>query len=142
MNTMNVDRKRNLPSPYNPLSCKKSSPDILIATRLARARPRTRGRWSKREDQIQVVVDEALTLLRGKRIGEICDAKIWAAICRRVGPRSFACALRQFLDEAKTRGKLPEKPASAFQAYLNEVFPRPEKISRRDAEAQRAGGAR
>ena len=127
MNTMNVDRKRNLPSPYNPLSCKKSGTSDILVKLPARARAYTRGRWSKREAQIQVVVEESLTLLRGSRGKGCTNEKTWAAICRRVGPRSFACALRQFLDEAKTRGKLPRRPASAFQSYLNQVFPKPSK---------------
>ena len=127
MNTMNVDRKRNLPSPYNPHSCKKSGTSNIFAKLPARARVREGGRWSKREYQIQVLVDEALTLLRGQRGKGCTSEKTWAAICSRVGPRSFACALRQFLDEAKTRGKLPRRPASAFQSYLNKVFPKPEK---------------
>ena len=122
---MNVDRKRNLPSPYNPHSCKKSVPDILIAPGTARARAHTRK--AKREAQVQVLIEEAVTLLRGKRIGNVnCDAKIWAKACRNIGPRKFAAILRQFLDEAKTRGKLPRHPASAFQSYLNKVFPKPE----------------
>ena len=125
--TNHVDRKRNFPSPYNPHSCKKSVPVIFLDPGTARARVHAGGRWSKREDQIQVVVEEAVMLLRGSRTGRPCDAKIWAAICRSVGPRKFAAALRQFLDEAKNRGKLPRRPASAFQSYLNKVFPKPEK---------------
>ena len=123
--TNHVDRKRNFLSPYNPHSCKKLSPVIFLDTRLTPGRAHTRG--AKREEAICVLVEEAVMLLRAKRIGEICDAKIWAAICRRVGPRKFAAALRQFLDEAKKRGKLPRRPASAFQSYLNKVFPKPEK---------------
>ena len=125
--TNHVVRKRNFPSPYNPHSCKKSGTSYILDTLPARVRVHARGRWSKREDQIQVVVEESLTLLRGSRGKGCTNEKTWAAICRRVGPRKFAAALRQFLDEAKKRGKLPRRPASAFQSYLNKVFPKPSK---------------
>ena len=124
--TNHVDKKRNFLSPYNPHSCKKLSPVIFLDTRLTPGRAHTRG--AKREEAICVLVEEAVTLLRGTRIRETnCDTRVWAAICRRVWPRQFAAALRQFVDEAKKRGKLPRRPASAFQSYLNKVFPKPEK---------------
>jgi hypothetical protein len=124
--TNHVDRKRNFLSPYNPLSCKKTGLNILLAIRPTPGRAHTRG--ERREAKICFLVEEAVTLLRGTRIRETnCDTRVWAAICRRVGPRKFAAALRQFVDEAKKRGKLPRRPASAFQSYLNKVFPKPSK---------------
>ena len=140
---MNVDRfgaveKKNPSLTIPPV--RKYSPSNNSSGLFARAHAR---RWTDRQQkQICALVEAALVVFRGTRGGRFSDEKLWAKIAWRVGPRKFKGAIDHMRVKAGEIGRCPDHPASAFQAYLNEVFPRPEKISRRDAEAQREGGAR
>ena len=53
------------------------------------------------------------------------DTRIWASIAWRVGVEAFHFALMDKLAEDRADGPA-RKPAAAFQAFLNERFPKAE----------------
>ena len=59
--------------------------------------------------------------------GTASDRRIWASIAWRVGVEAFHYALADKLKENAADETVLLTPAAAFQAFLNERFPKPEK---------------
>ena len=57
--------------------------------------------------------------------GTATDRRIWAKIAWRVGIEEFHHALLNKLSEDSS-DNAPRRPAAAFQAFLNDRFPKPE----------------
>ena len=53
------------------------------------------------------------------------DRSVWAGIAWRVGAENFAHAVRDKISEDGS-DHAARNPAAAFQAFLNDLFPKPE----------------
>ena len=56
--------------------------------------------------------------------GTASDRRLWASIAWRVGVEEFHYALRDKLSENRADKTILLTPAAAFQAFLNERFPK------------------
>ena len=70
--------------------------------------------------------------------GTASDRRIWASIAWRVGVEAFHYALADKLKENAADETVLLTPAAAFQAFLNERFPKPEEKGR-PSEAAKEG---
>ena len=87
-----------------------------MQNRLSRACLRARLREALDRD-----LDIAVRAFRGTK----SDRSLWASIAWRVGVEEFHYALRDKLSENRADKTILLTPAAAFQAFLNERFPRP-----------------
>ena len=85
--------------------------------RLSRARMRTRLGEALDRD-----LDIAVRAFNGTK----SDRSIWASIAWRVGVEEFHYALKDKLGENRSDKTNLLSPAAAFQAFLNDRFPKPE----------------
>ena len=103
-----------------------------LQNRLSRARMRTRM-----GEALDADLDVAVRAFKGTS----SDRRLWASIAWRVGVENFHYALADKLKEDDVDKAALRTPAAAFQAFLNERFPKPEGKGLSD-EAAKAGGAR
>ena len=87
-----------------------------LQNRLSRAHMRTRLREALDDD-----LDIAVKAFKGTA----SDRRIWASIAWRVGVENFHYALADKLKENDVDKAVLLSPAAAFQAFLNERFPKP-----------------
>ena len=73
--------------------------------------------------RVRTALDADLDRAVGAFGGTPADRRIWAAIAWRVGVEEFHFALMDKLAEDRADG-LAQKPTAAFQAFLNERFPK------------------
>ena len=102
-------------SPLTPLREKgkgKEDRRGSLQNRLSRARLR---------EALDVDLDIAVRTFNGTAD----DRRIWASIAWRVGIEEFHHALLNKLSE-DSADNAPRRPAAAFQAFLNDRFPKPE----------------
>ena len=85
--------------------------------RLSRARMRTR---------LGEALDRDLDIAMRAFNGTKSDRSIWASIAWRVGVEEFHYALKDKLGENRSDKTNLLSPAAAFQAFLNDRFPKPE----------------
>ena len=88
-----------------------------LQNRLSRARMRTRLCAALDAD-----LDVAVRAFKGTE----SDRRLWASIAWRVGIEEFHHALEDKLGENRADDTILLTPAAAFQAFLNERFPKPE----------------
>ena len=89
------------------------------------------AKWGGDFDPVRVAVDEAVASFSTKNPDE--DRRIWLKIASRVGAEAFMDAVWQKQSEIGHDRTCLRDSASAFQALLNERFPKP---------ASSKGGAR
>ena len=87
-----------------------------LQNRLSRARMRKR---------LRLALDADLDIAVRAFNGTADDRRIWASIAWRIGIEEFHYALLNKLSEDSS-DNAPRRPAAAFQAFLNERFPKPE----------------
>ena len=75
--------------------------------------------------RVRAALDADLDRAVGAFGGTASDRRIWAAIAWRVGVEEFHFALMDKLAEDRADGPA-RKPTAAFQAFLNERFPKAE----------------
>jgi hypothetical protein len=108
------------PSPYNPHKEKGKGKEHRrgsLQNRLSRARMRTR---------LGEALDADLDIAVRAFKGTASDRRLWASIAWRVGVENFHYALADKLKEDGVDKAVLLTPAAAFQAFLNERFPKPE----------------
>ena len=88
-----------------------------LQNRLSRARMRTRM-----GEALDADLDVAVRAFKGTS----SDRRLWASIAWRVGVENFHYALADKLKEDDVDKSVLRTPAAAFQAFLNERFPKPE----------------
>ena len=88
-----------------------------LQNRLSRARMRTRM-----GEALDADLDVAVRAFKGTS----SDRRLWASIAWRVGVENFHYALADKLKEDDVDKAVLLTPAAAFQAFLNERFPKPE----------------
>ena len=88
-----------------------------LQNRLSRARMRTRM-----GEALDADLDVAVRAFKGTA----SDRRLWASIAWRVGVENFHYALADKLKEDDVDKAVLRTPAAAFQAFLNERFPKPE----------------
>ena len=84
--------------------------------RLSRARMRTR---------LGEALDRDLDIAVRAFAGTESDRSLWASIAWRVGVEEFHYALEDKLGENRADKSSLRSPAAAFQAFLNDRFPKP-----------------
>ena len=107
------------PSPLNPYKEKGKGKEHRrgsLQNRLSRACLRARLREALDRD-----LDIAVRAFRGTK----SDRSLWASIAWRVGVEEFHYALRDKLSENRADKTILLTPPAAFQAFLNERFPKP-----------------
>ena len=125
--------KRHSPlNPYREKGKGKEHRRGSLQNRLSRARMRTRM-----GEALDADLDVAVRAFKGTS----SDRRLWASIAWRVGVENFHYALADKLKEDGVDKSVLRTPAAAFQAFLNERFPKPEGKGLSD-EAAKAGGAR
>ena len=87
-----------------------------LQNRLSRARMRTRL-----GEALDADLDVAVRAFKGTA----SDRRLWASIAWRVGVENFHYALADKLKEDDVDKAVLLTPAAAFQAFLNERFPKP-----------------
>ena len=103
----------------------------------------SRNRLSRMGARVRAALDADLDTAVGAFGGTAEDRRIWAAIAWRVGVEEFHFALMDKLAEDRADGPA-RKPTAAFQAFLNERFPKAEatRVSLpRKAASHRGSGA-
>ena len=81
-----------------------------------------RARMRKRlREALDADLDIAVQAFNGTK----SDRRLWASIAWRVGVEEFHHALLNKLSEDSS-DNAPHRPAAAFQAFLNDRFPKPE----------------
>ena len=88
-----------------------------LQNRLSRARMRTRL-----GEALDADLDVAVRAFKGTA----SDRRLWASIAWRVGVENFHYALQDKLGENRSDKTNLLSPAAAFQAFLNDRFPKPE----------------
>ena len=83
----------------------------------------SRNRLSRMGARVRAALDADLDRAMGAFGGTAEDRRIWAAIAWRVGVEEFHFALMDKLAEDAVDGQA-RRPSAAFQAFLNERFPR------------------
>ena len=125
--------KRKPPlTPYREKGKGKEHRRGSLQNRLSRGRMRTRL-----GEALDADLDVAVRAFKGTA----SDRRLWASIAWRVGVENFHYALADKLKEDDVDKSVLRTPAAAFQAFLNERFPKPEGKGLSD-EAAKAGGAR
>ena len=81
------------------------------------------AKWGGDFDPVRVAVDEAVASFSTKNPD--ADRRIWLKIANRVGAEAFMDAVWQKQSEIGHDRTCLRDSASAFQALLNERFPRP-----------------
>ena len=110
--------KRNPPlTPYREKGKGKEHRRGSLQNRLSRARMRTRM-----GEALDADLDVAVRAFKGTA----SDRRLWASIAWRVGVENFHYALADKLKEDGVDKAALLAPAAAFQAFLNERFPKPE----------------
>ena len=110
--------KRNPPlTPYREKGKGKEHRRGSLQNRLSRARMRTRL-----GEALDADLDVAVRAFKGTA----SDRRLWASIAWRVGVENFHYALADKLKEDDVDKSVLRTPAAAFQAFLNERFPKPE----------------
>ena len=87
----------------------------------ARARTRSAGMRARLREALDADLDIAVRAFNGTAD----DRRIWASIAWRIGIEEFHYALLNKLSEDSS-DNAPRRPAAAFQAFLNDRFPKPE----------------
>ena len=110
---------------------KESDRRVLSRNRLSRADARATARtWCAPcpgLDRLVAALDADLDKAVGAFNGSAEDRRIWASIAWRVGVEEFHFALMDKLAEDAADGtRNIRSRAAAFQAFLNERFPKPE----------------
>ena len=109
--------KRNPPlTPYREKGKGKEHRRGSLQNRLSRARMRTR---------LGAALDADLDVAVRAFKGTASDRRLWASIAWRVGVENFHYALADKLKEDDVDKAVLLTPAAAFQAFLNERFPKP-----------------
>ena len=109
--------KRNPPlTPYREKGKGKEHRRGSLQNRLSRARMRTRL-----GEALDADLDVAVRAFKGTA----SDRRLWASIAWRVGVENFHYALADKLKEDGVDKSVLRTPAAAFQAFLNERFPKP-----------------
>ena len=109
--------KRNSPcTPYREKGKGKETRRGSLQNRLSRAPAHGRKALCKALD---ADLDIAVRAFKGSQ----SDRRIWAAIAWRVGIENFHYALRDKLAEDMNE-KAARRPSAAFQAFLNDRFPK------------------
>jgi hypothetical protein len=109
--------KRNPPlTPYREKGKGKEHRRGSLQNRLSRARMRTRL-----GEALDADLDVAVRAFKGTA----SDRRLWASIAWRVGVENFHYALADKLKEDDVDKAVLLTPAAAFQAFLNERFPKP-----------------
>ena len=110
--------KRNPPlTPYREKGKGKEHRRGSLQNRLSCARMRTR---------LGAALDADLDVAVRAFKGTASDRRLWASIAWRVGVENFHYALADKLKEDDVDKSVLRTPAAAFQAFLNERFPKPE----------------
>jgi len=110
--------KRKSPlTPYREKAKGKEHRRGSLQNRLSRARMRTRL-----GEALDADLDVAVRAFKGTS----SDRRLWASIAWRVGVENFHYALADKLKEDGVDKAALLTPAAAFQAFLNERFPKPE----------------
>ena len=110
--------KRKSPlTPYREKGKGKEHRRGSLQNRLSRARMRTRM-----GEALDADLDVAVRAFKGTA----SDRRLWASIAWRVGVENFHYALADKLKEDDVDKSVLRTPAAAFQAFLNERFPKPE----------------
>ena len=110
--------KRKSPlTPYREKGKGKEHRRGSLQNRLSRARMRTRL-----GEALDADLDVAVRAFKGTA----SDRRLWASIAWRVGVENFHYALADKLKEDDVDKAVLVTPAAAFQAFLNERFPKPE----------------
>ena len=107
------------PSPLNPYKEKGKGKEHRrgsLQNRLSCARMRTR---------LGAALDADLDVAVRAFKGTASDRRLWASIAWRVGVENFHYALADKLKEDDVDKAVLLTPAAAFQAFLNERFPKP-----------------
>ena len=109
--------KRKSPlTPYREKGKGKEHRRGSLQNRLSRARMRTR---------LGAALDADLDVAVRAFKGTASDRRLWASIAWRVGVENFHYALADKLKEDDVDKAVLLTPAAAFQAFLNERFPKP-----------------
>ena len=109
--------KRKSPlTPYREKGKGKEHRRGSLQNRLSRARMRTRL-----GEALDADLDVAVRAFKGTA----SDRRLWASIAWRVGVENFHYALADKLKEDDVDKAVLLTPAAAFQAFLNERFPKP-----------------
>ena len=109
--------KRKSPlTPYRENGKGKEHRRGSLQNRLSRARMRTRL-----GEALDADLDVAVRAFKGTA----SDRRLWASIAWRVGVENFHYALADKLKEDDVDKAVLLTPAAAFQAFLNERFPKP-----------------
>ena len=109
--------KRHSPlNPYREKGKGKEHRRGSLQNRLSRARMRTRM-----GEALDADLDVAVRAFKGTA----SDRRLWASIAWRVGVENFHYALADKLKEDDVDKAVLLTPAAAFQAFLNERFPKP-----------------
>ena len=110
--------KRKSPlTPYREKGKGKEHRRGSLQNRLSRMRMRTR---------LGAALDADLDVAVRAFKGTASDRRLWASIAWRVGVENFHYALVDKLRENDVDKTVLLTPAAAFQAFLNERFPKPE----------------
>jgi hypothetical protein len=75
--------------------------------------------------RLRLALDADLDIAVRAFNGTADDRRIWASIAWRIGIEEFHYALLNKLSEDSS-DNAPRRPAAAFQAFLNDRFPKPE----------------
>ena len=109
--------KRHSPfTPYREKGKGKEDSRGSWKNRLSRARMRTR---------LGEALDRDLDIAVRAFAGTESDRSLWASIAWRVGVEEFHYALEDKLGENRADKSSLRSPAAAFQAFLNDRFPKP-----------------
>ena len=76
-------------------------------------------------ERLREALDKDLDIALRAFNGTKSDRSLWASIAWRVGVEEFHYALRDKLSENRADKTILLTPAAAFQAFLNERFPKP-----------------
>ena len=76
-------------------------------------------------ERLRLALDADLDIAVRAFNGTADDRRIWASIAWRIGIEEFHYALLNKLSEDSS-DNAPRRPAAAFQAFLNDRFPKPE----------------
>ena len=99
----------------------------------AKGKEHRRGSWQNRlscarmRTRLAAALDADLDIAVKAFKGTASDRRIWAGIAWRVGVEDFHYALVDKLKENDVDKTVLLTPAAAFQAFLNERFPKPAK---------------
>ena len=108
--------KRHFPlNPYREKGKGKEHRRGSLQNRISRARMRTRL-----GEALDADLDIAVRVFKGTA----SDRRLWASIAWRVGVENFHYALADKLKEDDVDKSVLRTPAAAFQAFLNERFPK------------------